>query len=108
MNATHLRDTFMPREGVEMTGYHPHEPKPQGVDWRAFRDVNRAKPHLMMILDGYLAHRGLGQQRLIMGKGSFLLAEAITRKSDSNLTQKRVTIIQPKLDAEAPRFELIE
>ena len=37
MNATHLRNIFMPPEGVEMTGNDPHHPE-MHIDRRAFRD----------------------------------------------------------------------
>jgi hypothetical protein len=38
MNATHLRNMFMPLEGVEMTGYDPIDSPELWIDSRAFRD----------------------------------------------------------------------
>jgi len=38
MNATHLRNIFMPLEGEEMTGNDPNDTPETAVDGRAFRD----------------------------------------------------------------------
>ena len=38
MNATHLRNMFMPLEGAEMTGYNPGQQLKYGLTQSAFRD----------------------------------------------------------------------